>query len=518
VSVAIQTYELFRIYEGSEGSAVALQGLTLSVHEGELVVVFGPSGSGKTTFLRILAGLDRPSAGTVDVLGADLRTIRGRDRTRYRSRVLGYADQHYTRALEPELPARELVALQLALQGEPAPSRLRRADELLERVGLADRRDARPRELSGGQQQRVALCAALAHEPRLFIADEPTGELDAASARTVYETIRDLTAAAGATTVIVSHDPESAAIADRVVHVRDGRVSAETARESGHAEQIVVARGGWIRLPEELLRTSRIDGRANAWVEDGRIVIARPSPAAAPVDEAEPPARRRQPSDAAVVAELRDVSKRYGAGERAREVLGGLDARFESSRVTVVTGPSGSGKTTLLHLLAGIEDPTEGDAVVLGAPVGPLDADARARLRREAVALVTQGADLIPFLSARENVELSLALRRLDAGEASERAAEALDGVGLAELADQRVARLSTGERQRVALARAIAARPRLLLADEPTARLDEANGRAVGALFRRLADESGVAVVCATHDPVLIEQSDAEVPLAGSS
>ena len=183
---AVEARDLFRLYASPEGTSVALQGLTLDVEEGELLVVFGPSGSGKSTLLRILAGLDRPSAGSVSVFGHDLRTLRGRVLLDYRSRALGYADQHYARALAPELRAREQVALRLALLGVPREERVLAADRLLERVGLLDRRAALPDELSGGQQQRVAICAALAHRPRLFIADEPTGELDAQNAAEIY--------------------------------------------------------------------------------------------------------------------------------------------------------------------------------------------------------------------------------------------------------------------------------------------------------------------------------------------
>jgi ABC-type lipoprotein export system ATPase subunit len=512
VSVAVETRDLFRIYATAEGNAVALQGLTLSVRAGELVVVFGPSGSGKTTLLRILAGLDKPSAGWVHVFGTDLRKIRGRSLRDYRSRMLGYVDQHYTRALAPELAARDLVALQLGLLGEPRRSRLHAADELLERVGLAGRKHARPPELSGGEQQRVALCAALAHRPRLVIADEPTGELDSENARRVYALIGELSREAGATTVIVSHDPESASVADRVVHVRDGRVSAQTAADGGYGEEIVVGRGGWLRLPEEFLRRSRIEARATARLDGEQIVIAAPHdaevPAPGPDDFGwESPDRPR----GAVVAEVRELGKTYGAAQ----VFDGLSAQFEAGKLAVVSGPSGSGKTTLLHLLAGIDLPTAGEAIVLGKRISALDLAGRAELRRESIAVVTQGADLIPFLTTRENVELILALRGVDRNGARDRASDALASVGLGELADQRVARLSTGERQRVAVARAIAARPALLLADEPTARVDEANGRTIAALFARLAAQTGTAIVCATHDPVLTEQADEELALA---
>ena len=229
---AIELRDVFRVHQTAEGDAAALQGLSLTVRERETVTVLGPSGSGKSTFLRILAGLDRPSAGTVRVFGTELGKLPARDVARYRTRTVGYADQHYARALAPELSARELVGLELGLAGATTAERERRADELLERVGLTDKRDARPEELSGGEQQRVAVAASLAHRPRLFLADEPTGELDAASARLVYDTIGELIRAERCTAVIVSHDPESASIADRVVRIRDGRVSEESAGTS----------------------------------------------------------------------------------------------------------------------------------------------------------------------------------------------------------------------------------------------------------------------------------------------
>ena len=492
---AVEATDLFRIYPSAEGAAAALQGLSLDIEEGELLVVFGPSGSGKSTLLRILAGLDRPSAGTVRVFEHDLRTLRGRALAGYRSRTLGYADQHYERALAPELTARQLVALRLALLGVDRAESGRTADRLLERVGLAGKRNALPGELSGGQQQRVALCAALSHGPRLFIADEPTGELDAANAAEIYALIRELVREAGVTTLIVSHDPESAAVADRVVQIRDGRVSAVD-------DDAVVNRGGWIRIPEELLgRTTRARLEPRPGGVFVHTVAVETVESTAPV-EARP---------GAVVAEAMALMKVHGRGARATEVFHDLSLAFAGGAFSAVTGPSGTGKSTLLHLLAGLDRPTAGDVRVLGTALSGLDETGLALLRRKSIGLVPQGTDLVPFLTARETVELALVLRGADAGGA----VPALAAVGLGELADQRVARLSMGERQRVAIARALAARPALLLADEPTARLDEANARAVGALFAELARTTGTAIVCATHDPVLIEHAQVEFPLA---
>ena len=508
---AVEAKDVFRVYTTAEGeAAAALQGLSLTVPERETIVVLGPSGSGKSTFLRIVAGLDRPSAGRVRVFGADVGKLGGRALADYRATVLGYVDQHYSRALAPELTALDLVGLRLRLAGATRRERDTRAAALLERVGLGDRRDAFPGELSGGEQQRVAVCAALAHRPRLLLADEPTGELDAASAEAVYRLLAELTKEEDVTAVVVSHDLESVAIADRVVRIRDGRVSEEVASGASD-EAVVVGRGGWLRIPEELLQRAGIRTHATVRLDDEGIVVEpvpgaeQPAPAMPAIAVPPPPA-----GPARVVAEARGVAKTYGS----QRALAGVDAAFPAGRLVAVTGPSGSGKTTLLHLLAGIEIPTEGEVVVLGTALADLGRDARAAFRRDHVSVIGQEPGLVPFLSAQENVELALTVRGVPADDGRERALEALSAVGLAERSGQRVFRLSAGERERVAIARALAARPDLLLADEPTARLDQANPLEVATLLARLARELGTAIVCATHDRVVIEQADDELAL----
>ncbi len=510
---AIEAKDLFRVFSTPEGDAAALQGLTLSVEEREVLVVLGPSGSGKSTLLRILAGLERPSAGSARAFGADLTRLGGRRLADYRASTLGYVEQHYSRSLDPDLTARELIGVQLGLSGATRKERDRRADELLERVGLAAKRDAYPRALSGGEQQRVAVCAALAHRPKLLLADEPTGELDAVNAGLVTGLIGELAREHGCTTVVVTHDVETTAIADRIVRVRDGRVSEESRGNGDGDEALVIGKGGWVRLPEELVVRAGLADRARASLGEEGIVLS-PTGEASPAGKEEPAAVVAAQGDDRVLAEVRGLRKIYGSGERESVVLDGLDATFSAGRLVAVTGPSGSGKTTLLHLIAGLADPTAGEVEVLGTGLGALDREARAALRREHVAVIGQDPGLTPFLSARENVELALALRGIPETDASEQALDALAAVGLGERTEQRVARLSAGERQRVAIARALASGPSLLLADEPTARLDEANALAVGALFARLARESGAAVICATHDPLVVEQADIELAL----
>jgi ABC-type lipoprotein export system ATPase subunit len=464
VTDAVELRDVFRVFSTPEGDAAALQGLSLGIGEGELVAVLGPSGSGKTTLLRLLAGLDRPSAGIVRAFGRDLAKLPARQLASYRTGTLGYADQHYGLMLASELTAHDLVTTPLALRGEPRGARDRRADELLERVGLLERRGAHPTELSGGEQQRIAVCAALAHRPRLFLADEPTGELDADNARRLFELIGDLVHSENTTTVLVSHDPAAATVADRVVTIRDGRVAAEAVRtDEGGGDTIVVGRGGWLRLPEEYLRRAGIVTHATARLEHDEIVVR----ATGAVDKVPGTLegsleglRRVEPG---AVAELRDVSKGYGR----RVVLRDLHASFRAGTLTAVTGPSGSGKTTLLHLLAGLELPSSGDIVVDGTTLSGLDRAARAELRAGTIAFVGQEPGLTPFLSARENVELGQALHHTNGSGA----VEALSDVGLSERVTQRVSRLSTGERGRVAIARALAANARLILVDGLRAR-----------------------------------------------
>ncbi len=210
-----------------------------------------------------------------------------------------------------------------------------------------------------------------------------------------------------------------------------------------------------------------------------------------------------------LVVEARGLRKAYGA----TRVLAGVDVQLHAGLLHAVTGPSGSGKTTLLHLLAGLEVPDGGSVTVDGVDLTSLDRAGRAELRRAKIAYVGQQAGLVPHLSALENVELTLALRGQEEGRFA--ALEALESVGLQERAGQRVGRLSQGERARVAIARAIASRPAVLLADEPTSRLDGANAISVAILLARLARSTGAAIVCATHDPLVIEQAESQISLS---
>jgi ABC-type lipoprotein export system ATPase subunit len=308
---AVDCVELFRVHRTAEGDAAALQGLTLHVDPGELVACLGPSGSGKSTLLRVLAGLEPASAGRAAVLGHELGRLRARRRAVLRRALLGFVDQHPEQALPPDLPVAEGIALGLGLRGVSARSARARVAELLERVGLDGHGGTRPSELSGGELQRAAVCAAIAHRPPLVLADEPTGELDASTAAAVLELLVGLAREDGAAILLVTHDPAAAALADRTLAVRDGRLSDER-RNDVHAA--VVARGGWLRVPEAVLARAGITDRALVELSGAGVLLRPPDPAVARSAEG-PHAPRAAPSSgasAAVTATVEAVTRRYG--------------------------------------------------------------------------------------------------------------------------------------------------------------------------------------------------------------
>ena len=502
--LAVEMRDVFRIHDaGGEGS-VALRGLTLAVRESERCVVLGPSGSGKSTLLRLAAGFDRPSAGIVRILGADLGRLPSRSASAFRANRLGFLDQHYARSLSPALTCAENVELTLRLAGTTPAERRRRALELLGRVGLADRADDTPEALSGGEQQRVAVCAALAHRPAILFADEPAGELDAATAATVYRLLAELAAAEGTTLVVVSHDEQAVHLADRVIHVRDGRVTA--AADRGGETRLVVGRGGWVHLPAEARRQAGIDRHVTLRVDGAEL---RLSGDVAP--DTAPRAATSAVKAGEVAAELRGVHKAYGR----RTVLAGFEANLAHGALVALEGRSGSGKTTILHLLAGLERPDAGSVVVAGRDLGTLDREALAAHRRALIGWVGQEPGLIPFATAFENTTLALRIR--DGGprpEHADAAKEWLERLGLADCAARIADRLSAGERQRVAIARTLARAPAVILLDEPTARLDEENAALVADLLLASARASRALVVCATHDRAVAERADVAISL----
>ncbi|MGE3961479.1 MAG: ABC transporter ATP-binding protein [Dehalococcoidia bacterium] len=277
----IHAEDLFKIYKSEDLEVVALRGLDLRVARGEMMAIVGASGSGKSTLLNILAGLDQPSAGRITVGSRDLLTMTDDDLVDYRRREVGFVWQQTGRNLIPYLTAEENVSVPMALDGQPARAARDRARMLLDQVGLSEERRRRPTELSGGQQQRVAIAVALANNPPLLLADEPTGELDSATADEVFEVLTHLNRDTGVTVVIVTHDREITRRVDRVVAMRDGRTSTEIVRRAAFArgqqvqtdEFAVVDRSGRLQIPREYLDSLDIGRRARVTLGGDHVEI-----------------------------------------------------------------------------------------------------------------------------------------------------------------------------------------------------------------------------------------------------
>jgi len=224
----VHANDLTRIYGEGETAVHALRGVSLDIPQGDLTAIMGPSGSGKSTLMHILAGLDKPTAGEVAIAGTQITRLGDSDLTKLRREHIGFVFQFFN--LLPMLTAEENVVLPLSIAGEkPDPTFF---ETLLHDVGLADRRTHRPSELSGGQQQRVAIARALVSRPTVVFADEPTGNLDSRTGSEILELLRHSVEEYGQTTVMVTHEPRAAAIADRVLFLADGKIVMELPRST----------------------------------------------------------------------------------------------------------------------------------------------------------------------------------------------------------------------------------------------------------------------------------------------
>jgi ABC-type lipoprotein export system ATPase subunit len=518
-TAAVVAHDLFCLYPTPTGHVAALRGLTLEVASGERVVLHGPNGSGKTTLIRVLSGVHVASAGTARVCGVDLIGAGEADRTALRARHLGLLDQRTARCLRPELTVLDNVALQLRLTGTGARDARARATEVLSRLDLAALGPRYPSTLSGGEAQRVAVCAAVAHRPSLVLADEPTGELDRAAADAVHDLLVEAAAGVGAALLVVTHDASAARIADRIVRIRDGRLSEQWYPADAGRETLVVDDRGWVRLPEPLRSQAGVTSGVQASRRDGAIVLT-PAPGASrppeppsepppeppseppPEPPSEPPPEQVHIRSGAERARLRDIDVHSGG----QVILAGVDLTLSAGSLTVVCGRSGSGKTTLLRVLCGLHRPDHGTVQLAGTDLSTLDRDGLARLRRRCLAVAGQEAALAETLDVLEYLALVRQIRGLDP--VPEAVLGWLDALALTGLRRRSIAVLSGGERQRVAVAGVLAAQPAVAVLDEPTSQQDEANAERMAAALVGAA-RSGMAVVAAGHDPVLVAAAD---------
>lgn len=288
--IMVRSEGLVKIYKTKETEVLALQGLDMEVEKGELTALIGNSGSGKSTFLNMIGGIDRPSAGSLWVDGKNLFTMSEKELVRYKRDTVGFVWQNNGRNMLPFLSVLENIMMPMNISG--AKAKKEKALELLERVGLSSKRNSRMNMLSGGEQQRIAIAIALANSPKLLLADEPTGSVDTKTANYIFDLFSELNAE-GQTILIVTHDVQLSKKVKRVVAIRDGKISSERVLKEGYKDRVRESGIDWmtedsqdeyavldkahrVQLPAELLAELGIkDNKVKISARDGEIIISK---------------------------------------------------------------------------------------------------------------------------------------------------------------------------------------------------------------------------------------------------
>jgi putative ABC transport system ATP-binding protein len=440
-----------KTYRTAGSEVRALKGVTARFDEGTLAAVVGPSGSGKSSLLRLLAGLDRPDAGSIEVARVQIHLASARGLRSLRRGTVGYVFQRPSDNFFAHLSVGEHLARAARRSRHGmAPS------EVLDALGLADRVEHRPSELSGGEQQRAAIAQVLVAGAKLVIADEPTAELDSSSAARVLEAIRVLTAR-GVAFILATHDPAVMEVAD-----------ASLSLEEGLAVRSRGARPRAVRGPETPVRDDGIAFQPN-------------------------------------VLEVRGVRKTYRTGDEEVRAVAGVDLDLRRSEIAGLIGRSGSGKTTLLNVIAGWERPDAGGVAVEGRELGATPSWSE-------IAVLPQRLGLIEEFTVRENVEYPARLTG-SLEERTVVIDRLIEDLGLNLLQDRYPNETSVGEQQRAALARALVLSPIVVLADEPTGHQDLRSADRIFAAVRHASDK-GTACLMATHDENVIQFLDRILPM----
>lgn len=283
---------LVKIYKTKDIEVLALQGLELNVDRGELMSIIGTSGSGKSTFLNMIGGLDKPSAGRLYVDGKDLFKLSEKELVNYKKETVGFVWQNNARNLLPYISALDNVMTPMLFTS--AKQKRERALELLELVGMSHKKNSRLNQMSGGEQQRIAIAIALANNPKLLLADEPTGSVDTKTANYLMDVFRRLNEEMGLTIIIVTHDMDLSKKVNRVVSIRDGKTTSERIMKSDYLNKLadisinwqeeetqeeyaVLDKAGRLPLPQDLLEALKLDGnKVKLEFSDGKIIIEKP--------------------------------------------------------------------------------------------------------------------------------------------------------------------------------------------------------------------------------------------------
>ncbi len=455
----IKIDDLFFLYSRDGYTSVALRGLDLEIESRECLVINGPNGSGKSTLVKILTGFEPISAGKVSFDEWDISKI---DPVNLRREFVSSIDQKGN--LLVDLTVAQNIELAFSLISDSSKSVKTQTSSLLVKYKLNDVADRYPSELSASERQLSALAVALATNPKVLIADEPSGELDDKAAATFYRTLASLSAAM--TVILVTHDPRAEVIADRVVRIRNGRISQSW--RPGGVETNVIDKFGWSQmnvkagknLPKVVKQESKIRASINPLL----------------------------------------VVKGAALAFGAKQLFSDLTFSAAPGQLIAITGPSGSGKSSLLRILAGAQTPSKGSVKFDGQEIGQLNREQSASLRAKFIGYMAQGPDPLEKISLRDHLLFSETDSSAWLGD-------------LSSFSYRSLSEFSGGERARIEILKLLSLEKPLLLMDEPSSQLDEIRTREMAALITTYLAEGGIVIAC-TREPIFLHSAHSIVKL----
>lgn len=444
----IRIEDLFYIYESNNEKMVALRGLHLNVLAGECLVIKGPNGSGKSTLVKLLTGFYTPTAGKILIGEQD---IAGIDPLRLRREYVASIDQRGN--LLADITILQNIALGFVLVGQSRSSAREKAKELIEFHRLGHLANRYPDQLSAGERQFSSLLAAMATNPKVLIADEPSGELDNESAEVMYQLLKSL--AGQASVILVTHDARAESFADRVVRIREGRISEEW--HPGEEERSVIDPFGWMRIRD---KAPQATSKGKSTLTTGHEILLRGV----------------------------DLALDYGD----KKIFARLSVAGGKGELIAFSSASGSGKSSLLRILAGIQNPSTGNVFVQNRSLKDMSREDRAELRRESIGFLSQGGSKVSSISLADH----FAGHEVELGDSYK------------SRMNRPLSTFSGGERARIELLKIFADSKPIFILDEPTSQMDESrSAEATNLILSRVRD--GALVIVSTREQSLLDAAD---------
>ena len=536
----IRCVDLIKIYHDKQTDVKvpALRGLNLEIQEGELVSIIGPSGAGKTTLIKLLAGTELPTSGYVSIKNQNLDRLSEFERREFRFYNLGLINQFISENLFSHLNVMQNLLIPKKIFYLPKEQSLKEVDELIKLLNLQHVKNNTVAKLSGGEAMRLSMGVALAKNPEILLADEPTGQLDTENTQEMIETIKQVNMALGKTILVVTHDIRYRNIFEKSFIIRDGRlvgISRDIGRDeleflmhSSEINRSYLDPSNFVRIPDKIKSVTALGEVVEFDTHPSKKVgvfwnpelIARDQVLEimkTPLDDIEDQIEQIQfediehlisrefipPSKPKILVRVKNISKGYHSQAGYSEVIKNLNLNVHESDFIFISGPSGVGKTTLLNLIAGLIKPEEGNIKVMKFPITEEDEREVSIFRLNNIAYISQHNNLFDPIQVKDNLRLPniFSKKKYDL----EYATSITKECHIDHKLDAYPNELSAGETQRASLAAALTRNTKLILADEPTANLDSELARSIVDLLMDIVRINKSTIITCSHDLSLL-------------